>query len=119
MTSVMVRAYQYSTLTEYAPEYGEPQTLPVKYYRIIRLVDFPQDYISGKLSSYYSSFTDYDTDSSDTSFGNRKGMEIVYDLDRHTFCEIDLSLIVPDSLREYEVQLRLDPVTIQMIETDT
>lgn len=112
---VGVRGYRYRTLTSYVE--GDP--IPVEMsYNIVRLRDFPQEYIHGKLSSYYDTFADYEDADYSQEFRQRDGMEIVYDLDNEKFCEIDLSIINQDTLVAYDAQIQINPTVVELIQTE-
>ena len=118
---VPVRGYKYTTLVP--PDY-RPGIDPIPVlmdYEIVRLIDFPEDYIHGRLKAYYESFIIHNDDGNHNVFMQRDGLEIVFDLKKDKFCEIDMSLIDPRTLREINTTIPTNPTEVyqvQFIESD-
>ena len=111
---VPVRGYRYTTLIP--SDYREGiDPIPVRTdYEIVRLIDFPENYIHGRLESYYESFIIHNDEGSTNEFRQRDGLEIVFDLKNDKFCEIDLKLIDPSTLRQFQTTIPTNPTEVYM-----
>ncbi len=116
-TPVSVRAYRYTTLV---PPYDGTGPIPsATRYEIVRLVDFPEDYVHGRLKPYYESFYMPNNEAQSRTFGQQDAVEIVYDLVKHKFCWIDLSVINQSTLREFQATMAANPIDVPFIDLDT
>ena len=114
-TREQVQAYRYTTIL---PPYDGTGPIPSRVnYRIVRVADFPEDYIHGRLKPYYQSFKIHDgLVHQNSSFQQRNGVEIVYDLINNKFCWIDLSMIDDSTVVRFNTTMAINPIDVPLIE---
>ena len=113
---IPVRGYKYTTLIPPGYRPGVDPIPVLTDYEIVRLIDFPEDYIHGRLKPYYQSFMIHNSEQGNNEFKQRDGLEIVFDLKKDKFCEIDMNLIDPRTIREINTTIPTNPTEVYQVQ---